>query len=388
MKKILSGFLAAGCLFMGAACKNNTTKIHDGNNDKDSTAIVQTDIKTTPQKEYDLEAIAKVIDGAETVMGFSQGRASVINKEGKLGVIDKMGNIIIPFEYSYSVFKYSEGIICCHKNHEENFYFDLNGNLLFTMKDCGSGRFFDGIACVPKNGKHFYMDKTGQPLFGGQEWEWADDFSDGMALVWKDGLWGFIDTTGELVIPYKYTSPAERNPEGFHDGVAAVVIDGSRELFCYIDKTGKQIFPKLYHNDSPFCEGVAAVYDRETERYGYIDKSGNMVITLDEQCWGGNFNEGFALIRKSGGVPWGFINKSGEMVITLPEGTYRDVEPFFEGRAKVWDGNGYGFIDTTGKLVIPCEYTCYEGFSDGLVPVTKDGKCGYVDRDGNSTFNY
>ena len=376
---------------MVGSCKNNTniSKVAGANTDKDSTAIEQTDIKAVPQKECDLEAIAKVIEGAETVMGFSQGRASVINKDGKLGVIDKMGNIIIPFEYSYSVFKYSEGIICCHKNHDEHFYFDLDGKLLFSMIDCGSARFSDGIACVPKGGNHFYMNKTGQPLFGGQEWDWADDFSDGMALVWKDGLWGFIDTTGKLVIPYKYTSPPERNPEGFHDGVAAVVVDASRELFGYIDKTGKQITPKLYNYDSPFCEGLAAVYDRETKRYGYIDKSGDMVITLEEQYNGGNFNEGLALIRKTaGGIPFGFINKKGEIVITLPDGCYRDVEPFFDGRAKVWDGQGYGFIDTTGKLVIPCEYTCYERFSDGLVPVKKDGKCGYLDREGNSTFNY
>jgi len=378
MKKIF--LFASMGLALLASCTGKKTNTEGEPTDSTAVAVEQTE----PEKEYDLEAIAKVIEGAETVMGFSEGRASVINKDGKLGVIDKKGNIIIPFEYGYSVYRFSEGVLCCHKN-DTRYYFDHDGNVLFTSEYGGSCRFHDGFACIYKDGKYTYIDKTGKQAFP-EEWEWAEDFSDGMALVMGEGGWGFIDTTGKLVIPYQYDSPSERNPEGFHEGLAAVIIDPSRELFGYIDKTGKQVFPKLYYNDSQFSEGLAAVYDRDLDRHGYIDKTGKMVITLDEGYNGDNFREGLATIRKHG-TPSAFIDKAGKQVIQL-DGTYKDVEPFYEGRARVWDGTAYGFINTEGKLVIPCQYTCYEGFSEGLVPVTKDGKCGYLDLEGNSTFDY
>ena len=383
MKKIL--FLVVTAAAALTACNGNK---QTGNETTDSTAV-ETE-QAAPEQAYDLEAIAKVIDGAQTVMGFSEGRASVINKDGKLGVIDTKGNVIIPFEYNYSVFRYRDGIICCCKNSEDLWcYFDHDGKKLFETHDGGASQFSDGFACKysSESGKYYFIDKEGKPAFDGKQWYWAESFSDGMALVNDGTAWGFIDTTGKLVIPCKYDTPSERNPEGFHEGLAAVVIDPAYERFAYIDKTGKQVFSKLYNYDAPFSEGLAAVWDRDLDRATYIDKTGKNVIILDEGIRGETFHEGLAMISKSGS-PIGYIDKTGKQVITLTEGAYKQAEPFYDGRARVWDGNGYGFIDTTGKLVIPCEYKCYEGFCEGLVPVEKDGKQGYLDKDGNSTFDY
>ena len=147
------------------------------------------------------------------------------------------------------------------------------------------------------------------------------------------------------------------------------------------------MFSRLLNADNPFSEGLCSAYDKDKECWGFINKTGEFVISLDQGVHGETFREGLALISKSG-YPIGYIDKTGKQVITLEEGAYKQAEPFHEGRARVWDGNGYGFIDTTGKLVIPCEYKCYEGFCEGLVPVEKDGKQGYLDLEGNSTFDY
>ena len=92
MKKIL--FLVVTAAAALTACNGNK---QTGNETTDSTAV-ETE-QAAPEQAYDLEAIAKVIDGAQTVMGFSEGRASVINKDGKLGVIDTKGNVTkaLPF---------------------------------------------------------------------------------------------------------------------------------------------------------------------------------------------------------------------------------------------------------------------------------------------------
>ena len=353
-------------------------------------SVAQSEVVPEAAPEYDLEALARRIDGAETVMGFSEGRASVENADEKVGVIDKMGNVVIPFEYGYSVFRYSDGVICCVKRQDDVWcYFDREGKLLFSSKDGGPSQFHDGFACKysSETGKYYFIDKKGEKAFGGKMWEWAQDFSDGMASVFDGRGWGFINTEGELVIPCEYESAAEQNPGGFSEGLAAVVIVPERDLFGYIDKTGKQVFPNLYFADTQFSEGLAWVFDRESQRYGYIDKTGKLVIKLEQNWNGDSFSEGLALVCM-GGNKLGFIDKTGKLVIDLGE-EYDEAFPFQEGRARVRKDRSYGFIDTEGKLVIPCEYaSCYENFSEGLVPAKKGEKWGYIARDGKSTFDF
>jgi WG repeat protein len=42
----------------------------------------------------------------------------------------------------------------------------------------------------------------------------------------------------------------------------------------------------------------------------------------------------------------------------------------------------FGYMDTSGKVVIPPTYELAYEFSEGLAPVQKDGKYGYIDRKG------
>ena len=44
--------------------------------------------------------------------------------------------------------------------------------------------------------------------------------------------------------------------------------------------------------------------------------------------------------------------------------------------------NCFGFIDKTGREVIPCEYFDAGVFSEGLTWVEKEGKRGYIDKTG------
>ncbi|MCL2775730.1 MAG: WG repeat-containing protein [Oscillospiraceae bacterium] len=64
---------------------------------------------------------------------------------------------------------------------------------------------------------------------------------------------------------------------------------------------------------------------------------------------------------------------------------YGSIYNFSEGLALVSDKAtyNYGYIDTTGKLVVPCIYDYALSFSEGLATVRKDGKCGYIDKTGN-----
>ena len=65
------------------------------------------------------------------------------------------------------------------------------------------------------------------------------------------------------------------------------------------------------------------------------------------------------------------------------EKKYKDAKPFSEGLAPVKDGEYWGYIDKTGKMVIPATFESADEFSEGLACVQKDGKYGYVDKKGN-----
>jgi hypothetical protein len=57
---------------------------------------------------------------------------------------------------------------------------------------------------------------------------------------------------------------------------------------------------------------------------------------------------------------------------------------FWEGLANVVDGNNRcGFIDKTGKLVLPCQWKNALWFSEGLAGVQDDNeKWGFIDKTG------
>ena len=65
---------------------------------------------------------------------------------------------------------------------------------------------------------------------------------------------------------------------------------------------------------------------------------------------------------------------------------YDSVESFYEGLAKVKLGDDetgkYGYVDTTGKEVVPLKYDYTESFSGGLAGVRLNGKWGFVDKTG------
>lgn len=105
----------------------------------------------------------------------------------------------------------------------------------------------------------------------------------------------------------------------------------------------------------------------------------------------GYFNEGLAQLWVYGeaGTKAGYIDKTGKVVIPAEYGT---TDEFSEGLAAVEKDGKFGFIDKTGKTVIPFQYSWaeysssmfrpLESFHEGLATVLQDGKFGYIDKTG------
>lgn len=98
--------------------------------------------------------------------------------------------------------------------------------------------------------------------------------------------------------------------------------------------------------------------------------------------WGydnvGGFKEGRAQVEKDG--KYGFIDTSGNLVVPC---VYENLSDFSEGIARVDSNNEQLFIDTVGNWLFRTNYLYVHDFSDGMARVmSQDGYYGYIDKTG------
>lgn len=97
--------------------------------------------------------------------------------------------------------------------------------------------------------------------------------------------------------------------------------------------------------------------------------------TIDTKKFG-EFNEGLMSVRV--GENWGFIDTTGKLVIE-PQFENTFYEPFFRDGVAVIQmvkGGDFGAIDKTGKTVVPCKFYRLTPFSDGVAVVYKPADAG------------
>ena len=135
-------------------------------------------------------------------------------------------------------------------------------------------------------------------------------------------------------------------------------------------------------------------YSEETGRViardrinGYIlDKTGAIVSTFTGYD-SFTFDESTGWIKVGKDGKFGFIDQTGKVVIPL---VYDNCELFSEGLAVVSAGSypntKCGFINESGQLVVPMDYDFAVEFSDGLAVIEKNGKWGYVDTTGQTVI--
>jgi hypothetical protein len=210
---------------------------------------------------------------------------------------------------------------------------------------------------VTKDGKAGYIDTKGEikiPL----QYDAAEPFSEGLAAVKQGDRWGYINADGEMLI-----QPILSMPSSFHDGRAWF---SENDKFGFIDTTGAVIIPAEYDFVESFSDQMAKV----------------MVCTAKKPCDWLNLKIGDKIIA---GLPIHgeehFIDLDGKTVLT-PASTYSKINSFHEGLAAVEQDNKYGYIDQSGKLVIPIQFDIADDFSEGLAHIVREMKHGYIDKSG------
>jgi hypothetical protein len=184
--------------------------------------------------------------------------------------------------------------------------------------------------------------------------------------------YGYVDKTGKVVIKPQFDKAGD-----FKESFAPACIN---KKCGYIDKTGKFVIKPMFDDAGNFSEGLAAI--EINEKYGYIDKTGKFVIKPVFN-YGYEFSEGLAYVNSLEGstISDEYINKAGKIVIKSPQfklgQEYKIVSSIFiDGISLIEVNNKYGFINKTGKVVIPVIFDSTKFFNEGLAPVKQDTKYG------------
>ena len=236
-----------------------------------------------------------------------------------------------------------------------------------------------------------FIDSAGNIIIKPQFY-FAKDFSEGLAYADLGYTRGFIDKTGKLVIDLRsYTS------DYFSDGVALINFNmvgtdgGGMNLYKYIDKDANWLFKQSYGYATPFKDGFALVKSKEGVRVISKEK---MIAELYGDITPFAFSEGLARIRKkaSNNYKWGYIDTTGKVVI---EPIFDNAYDFSEGMAVVSKVdtterniiNYYGYINKQGKIAISLLYSEATDFSGGLAMLRIDSTCIGIDKYGNEIFS-
>lgn len=159
----------------------------------------------------------------------------------------------------------------------------------------------------------------------------------------------------------------------FSEGYAAVEIN---KKWGFIDKSGNMVIPCKYDfKPMVFSEGLVSV--SLNEREGFIDKTGRVVIPFSYDCTY-DFKDGLAQVIIND--KYGFIDKTGKMVVPCKYDFASD--SFYGGLARVEIKEKFGFINRTGRKVISLKYDSALDFKDGLARVELKGKLGFIDNTG------
>lgn len=201
-----------------------------------------------------------------------------------------------------------------------------------------------------------------------KELEVVSEVDNNLRIVKHEDRYGVLNKKREVIIPI------DKDYIFWDNEINLFTVSTNDSLF-YINRHNNVRIPFSYGLN--FSEGISVL--SKHRKQGYIDTSGNIIVKpIFSKA--SRFSCGRAKIRHKDG---NFINKKGDI---LNLGKYRYIGDFSEGLIAVRKNDKWGFIDTSGNLVIPIIYEMAFSFKEGLAPVRLNKKWNYIDKEGNTVI--
>lgn len=229
--------------------------------------------------------------------------------------------------------------------------------------ECITGFSQFAMSPAKRNGKWGYITRNGVEKIA-PKYDDAKSFSSDLGAVKLNGKWGFINKLGNVVIPLKYDEV-----ETFSHGNSIVKLNGK---YGVINPKGVFVVPCKYSKIKRFI-GEDKYNICLNDKWGVCDEKGNIIIDCiyDEDLY---FQNGFSAAKRDG--KWGMVNLQNDAVVPF---TFDDVFSIIgEGLMRVEKDEKIGFVDCSGKQIIPCKYTDSSYSFENGVATLEDDKGTYI----------
>lgn len=336
-----------------------------------SDKTIDAQVNSYAQREKNpAKVIAKRIELENQITG---GKMDILDHKvmgGKYGFINSAGKVIAQPIYTSTANTFTEGCAWVALNGKYG-YVRTDGTLIAEcIYDQVAPQFSEGTAWAKKSFKKEtffgYLDADGKEI---TEFKYAKvtNMRNGFAVVCSPAViekgtvtqparYGLIGSKGEPLTDLKY--------DGINKIGEGMALCKSKNRFCYINATGKEITPFVINAGTVFNDGVAIV-KLNPEDAAACKRGEALPAPINAK-------------RNPQGL-FGIIDNNG---IAVSEFAYTSIAKPSDGMIAVARNGKYGYLNTAGDTVIQEVWDSARDFSYGYAAVCKDGKWGWIDREG------
>ncbi|MDX5585998.1 MAG: WG repeat-containing protein [Aureibaculum sp.] len=190
-------------------------------------------IKNTQLKEglIDIDGNIIIEPVYDEISGYFINGFMRVKNNGKAGIINEKGEIVIPIEYD-NVLDYKNNMFTAEKANKWGII-DVENNIIIPFEYRRIRHFEDDLALVTDKGTGYINMKNEIVIEPQNNFNLSGDFYNGLALVKKDKKFGYINKNNEIIIPIVYD-----NALPFKEKKTIVKKDG---LTFFINQKGKII---------------------------------------------------------------------------------------------------------------------------------------------------
>lgn len=354
-----------------------------------------------------------------------------LEQDGKYGVIDREGNIVVEPVYSTIDIPNPTLPVFIKSDDEQNFSaIDNNGNDILTGYESVEAISINNISSnIPyektvlkykQGGLYGLIDMQGNKITDNIYNSITNiDYKEGNFKVEQNGQYGVINIKGTIIIKPEYESIIA---DGYYDeetkyeraGFILRIKTDDGYKFGYADRKGKIILEPLYNEVSRITEITGDdvfLITANNGRYGVV-KNGKEVLKNDFTDINFDQNNNLLILQKDSS--WGVVDLEGNNIVPIDYdniiigGKYINAQKgedtlIFDASGNNIDtdilsynqvndnyaividkDNNYNIVDNAGNKKLNENYTYIEYLNNDEFIVTIDGKTGIINAEGNS----
>jgi hypothetical protein len=305
-------------------------------------------------------------DGSDCMYYNRQGDEKIRLKCSAGFVASNLSDSSLPDFIREAMGEFAEGLAPVRLADGKWRYIDASGKTILPASGEGyedADRFSEGLARVRLNGRYGYIDRSGRMVIPAR-YARSGRFVQGMTFTQCDtGVYnyGYIDRTGKQALPCKYQDAFNFTA----DGLARARM---WDLYGYIDRRGTAVLNFAYKFGGNFDGGLS--YILKDEGFAFIDSKGKRHINIPQFDLVGDFSGELAPVRRTQNLRWGYIDRSGRLVVpavffeafthfrglALVQGpeSYTSADSIKENPAAVAPGKlAWYYIDAKGRRLFP-----------------------------------